>query len=57
MTEARFAVEQHNTNHNGTIFAVRNYTPNIHTEDRVEVKRKIEERLYSIFSKHIKAKR
>lgn len=57
MTESKYAVEQHSTNHNGTIFVVKNFTPNIHTEDRAEVKRMIEERLYSIFSKYIKAKR
>ena len=51
MTETKYAVEQHETNHNGMIFAVKNFTPNIHSEDRVDAKRKIEERLYSIFSK------
>lgn len=53
MMETKYAVEQHVINHNGMIFAVKNFTPNIHSEDRVDAKRKIEERLYSIFSKYI----
>lgn len=56
MVEAQYAVEQHTTNHNGIIFAVKNFTPNIHSEDRVDAKRKVEERLYSIFSKYIKVR-
>lgn len=56
MTETKYAVEQHNINYNGMIFAVKNFTPNIHSEDRSDAKRRIEERLYSIFSKYIKVR-
>ena len=50
------SIEQHCANHCGTVFVVVNHTPNIHNEDRTEVKRNIEERLYSVFSKYTTAK-
>lgn len=52
----KYIVEQHNLNYNGAIFAVKNLTPNIHSGDRVEVKRKVEDCLYSVFRKYIPQK-
>lgn len=50
----KFVVAQCDTNYNGEIFHVQNFTPDIHSEDRAERKRSIEEVLYSIFCKYFK---
>lgn len=52
----KYTLEQHNLNYNGAIFTIKNLTPNIHSGDREERKRKIEECLYSVFRKYIKPK-
>jgi|GEM_PF-3032395 len=50
----QYTVDKHSANHNGMIFTVKNYTPNLQSEDRADAKRMIEERLYAVFGKYIK---
>lgn len=48
----KYNTEQLLTNHNGTIFNVKNLIPIIHKDEREELKHSVEECLYKVFSKY-----